>query len=402
MLNVVNSESDVIAREFKKPNRQATWDDREQQAYKQVKDQIMGFSGNSSQNQGKGYLGLRSNESFKYPLGSDHEMAVRHEEEDLCHESSVQVENIAYSRPINSTASIQDHIGYEAMPDKAVYHKSMRSGIMKSKVSSKFMQERLGSSVMDRPNTGEKQTIIKRKKKKLKSRNKQKTTVEMPNLGLSFENRSYHSKCKEEYENEPKSVAVKSKRNLQYSPNYQNDPSNKKQQNTPASSQSLLTRKTGQRDFRKSSTLQNLSKSKQIKKSKTQTVGEVISDRKGLKINKSLTVLSQIPERESKYTNTHRRTPTTSMKNLSLKRVAEIDESPMLMPRYSSRRSSQRLSRSNIPGSSEVLYQLGLEKSTERVRKFEEAKAKKERDTLVDCTFKPNISAIARKKSSPE
>lgn len=362
----------------------------------------MGFSGNSSQNQGKGDLGLRSNESFQFPPVSEHEMAVRHKEEDLCHGSSMQAKNIAYIRPINSAASIQDHIGYEAMPDQAVYHKSIRSGIMKSKVSSKFMQERLGSSAMDRPNTGEKQTIIKRKKKKLKSTNKHKTTVEMPNLGLSFENRSCHSKCKEEYENEPKSVAGKSKRNLQYSPNYQNDPPNKKQQNTPASSQRLLTRKTSQMDLRKSSTLQNLSKSKQIKKSRTQIVGEVISNRKGPKINKSLTVLSQIPERESKYKNTHKRTPSTSMKNLSLKKVAEIGESPMLMPRYSSRRSSQGLSKSNIPVSSEILYQLGLEKSTERVRKFEEAKAKKERDTLVDCTFKPNISALARKKSSPE
>lgn len=126
---------------------------------------------------------------------------------------------------------------------------------------------------------------------------------------------------------------------------------------------------------------------------RARTVSQVGTEKKGPKVNKSLAVLSQVPDKyeigPEKF-------------KLGLKKAALMEGSRILKSRRSSGNYSYRATKPGISGASEMLYQLGLEKSSERNRKYEEAKSKREEDLLSGCTFTPSISALARKKSSPE
>lgn len=308
------------------------------------------------------------------------------------------------SRAINSTASIYLNPSLAGRSSWTGDLDSKRPKSIKKKkkkVSEIHNSENGQSSALDRYNRVENSSIVKRRKKKVKSKIKKSVTAnELPSGSKSVDSRSCHSKCKEDYENEQRGSASKYGGFLRYQPMYQN----KTQVNiNPARGhQKQLARRQSQGALSNNTSNKYLTSAKKIMKRKPKTIVELRSGKSQISINKSLTGLENVQEREPGQQRTKKVAVPNKPQKINSKREGEVPESYMLIPRYSSSRNSQKTSKRSIPVVSEKLYQMGLEKSSIRSKMHEDAMAKKERAQLTDCTFKPSISELARKKSSPE
>lgn len=123
-----------------------------------------------------------------------------------------------------------------------------------------------------------------------------------------------------------------------------------------------------------------------------------------LKMTKKMGTLKNIDSERSteRKNNLNLSRRTASSKVLSRGISSARDNQEMLDPRHSNQRVSPMVSRGSIPLSAQMLYLQGVEHLSERERISAEAKMRKEQEELFNCTFKPNILEISRKKSMPE
>lgn len=313
-----------------------------------------------------------------------------------------------------SLASIQNHPGLAANSHLAAEYEE-RVSRLKKKVGVQGVNGGMHSSVMTKMAKIEKPMVIKRKKKKGKSKSKKnKETADTQSNVVSGRNLSCHSKCKKDYENQSRSSVKRSAAGIHYGPMYQNPGNMYLDTITPnGSSQKQLFRRTSQ-GLLMSSTQENLKRSTSKKKKKTpkqQNRTNASATMTIHKTNKSMAALKNVTKvgdfrpatgRESSTSKKLGRSGESSKKG-SFKNDTLRDSINILLPRYSiDKNSPAGNSRRTIPVASDNMYKHGLQRNLERLRIFEEAKAKKEQDELVNCTFKPNLSVMTRKKSSPE
>lgn len=362
------------------------------------------------QNSAKGFD--RSDISSQFNTVSDQEMAFKsgasyHIEEPesgtLQMSQSGMIQNVTESRTFPHLASEYSHL-LDGMKKKGI------------PIDVHNFAFQMDSSKLRKQSIPDNAVLLKRKKKKM-GKKKPKTTAELPASNISGSNKSCHDKCKDEYEAANRGSFNNLSKFLRCSPMYQQFQPTYLDLETPSGTKKKLPIKPQSirelhhdMSLHESSSMRKTSK-KSIKKKTPKTVTDIPMVAKGIKMNKSLAVLKQADSsrdgrrlssgRESLVSKKMMRTNNSS-KLLSGTKENLKEGLQILQPRYSLPKSLKPNSKRTIPTFSDVIYQQGLEKYSEREKIFEEARQKRIYDELADCTFKPQISELARKKSSPE